>query len=66
MLAEGASPQQVLAAITDPELEPDFSMQQYGVVALGFEDEPATYTGAGTPGWKGTYVGTGCLYKGTF
>lgn len=64
MLLEGASPRQVLAAITDPSFDPDFSMQQYGIVALGFEGEPATYTGAGTPGWKGDLRGHGVSVQG--
>jgi uncharacterized Ntn-hydrolase superfamily protein len=64
MLAEGASPQSVLTAITDPAFDPDFSLQQYGIVALGFEDHPATYTGAGTPGWKGSLSGYGVSVQG--
>jgi uncharacterized Ntn-hydrolase superfamily protein len=64
MLLEGASPQEVLAAITDPAFDPDFSAQQYGVVALGFEDRPATYTGAGTPGWRGDLRGHGVSVQG--
>lgn len=64
MLLEGASPQEVLAAITDPAFDPDFSAQQYGIVALGFEGRPATYTGAGTPGWKGDLRGYGVTIQG--
>jgi uncharacterized Ntn-hydrolase superfamily protein len=64
MLLEGASPQEVLAAITDPAFDPDFATQQYGIVALGFEDRPATYTGADTPGWKGALRGHGVSVQG--
>lgn len=64
MLREGASPQAVLAAITDPAFDDDFSEQQYGVVALGFEDRPATYTGRDTPGWKGDLRGYGVSVQG--
>lgn len=64
MLLEGASPQEVLAAITDPAFDPDFAVQQYGVVALGFEDKPATYTGSETPGWKGDLRGYGVSVQG--
>lgn len=64
MLSEGASPQAVLAAITDPAFDSDFSEQQYGIVALGFEDKPATYTGADTPGWKGDLRGYGVSVQG--
>lgn len=64
MLSEGASPQAVLAAITAPAFDPDFSEQQYGIVALGFEDKPATYTGADTPAWKGDLRGYGVSVQG--
>jgi uncharacterized Ntn-hydrolase superfamily protein len=64
MLSEGASPQAVLAAITDPAFDSDFSEQQYGIVALGFEGRPATYTGADTPGWKGDLRGYGVSVQG--
>lgn len=64
MLSEGASPQAVLAAITDPAFDDDFSEQQYGIVALGFEGRPATYTGADTPGWKGDLRGYGVSVQG--
>lgn len=64
MLSEGASPREVLAAITDPAFDSDFSEQQYGIVALGFENRPATYTGADTPGWKGDLRGYGVSVQG--
>lgn len=64
MLLEGASPRQVLAAITDPAFDSDFAEQQYGIVALGFEDEPATYTGGETPGWKGDLKGHAVSVQG--
>jgi uncharacterized Ntn-hydrolase superfamily protein len=59
MLEEGASPQQVIAAITRPDFDPNFDLQQYGVAALGFENRPAAYTGEGADGWKGS--AQGCL-----
>ena len=64
MLLEGASPQQVLAAITDPAFDPNFAMQQYGIVALGYEGKSANYTGAGTPVWKGALRGYGVSVQG--
>lgn len=64
MLLEGASPQEVLAAITDPAFDPDFSLQQYGIVALGFEDKSVAYTGTRTPGWNGGLRGTGVTVQG--
>ncbi|HEV7905281.1 MAG TPA: DUF1028 domain-containing protein [Pyrinomonadaceae bacterium] len=64
MLLEGASPQAVIAAITDPDFDLNFSLQQYGVVALGFENKPATYTGVDTDGWRGVAHGYGVSIQG--
>jgi uncharacterized Ntn-hydrolase superfamily protein len=64
MLLEGASPQAVIAAITNPDFDLNFSLQQYGVAALGFESKPATYTGADTDGWKGAAQGYGVSVQG--
>jgi uncharacterized Ntn-hydrolase superfamily protein len=64
MLLEGASPQAVIAAITNPEFDSNFSLQQYGVVALGFESKPANYTGADTDSWKGAAQAFGVSVQG--
>jgi uncharacterized Ntn-hydrolase superfamily protein len=64
MLVEGASPQAVITAITKPEFDLNFSLQQYGVVALGFESKPATYTGSDTDAWKGAAHGYGVSVQG--
>ncbi|HYG81538.1 MAG TPA: DUF1028 domain-containing protein [Pyrinomonadaceae bacterium] len=64
MLLEGASPQEVLAAITAPEFDPEFAVQQYGIVALGFENRSATYTGSGVADWKGELRGYGVSVQG--
>lgn len=64
MLLEGNSPQKIIKAITDPAFDPNYSLQQYGVVALGFENKPATYTGADTDNWKGVARGYGVSVQG--
>ena len=64
MLLEGASPARVLAAITDPAFDPEFAVQQYGIVALGFENRSATYTGSGVADWKGELRGHGVTAQG--
>jgi uncharacterized Ntn-hydrolase superfamily protein len=64
MLLEGANAEAVITAITNPEFDSNFSLQQYGVVALGFESKPATYTGADTEGWKGAAQGYGVSVQG--
>ncbi len=51
MLRAGASPMEIVRAVTDSVFDPVFSLQQYGVAALGHA--PAAYTGAGTDAWMG-------------
>lgn len=64
MLLEGASPQEVIAAITKPDFDPNFDLQQYGVAALGFNGRTATYTGENTDGWKGFAQGYNVSVQG--
>jgi uncharacterized Ntn-hydrolase superfamily protein len=64
MLLEGASPQAVITAITNPGFDLNSSLQQYGVAALGFESNPATYTGVDTDGWKGAAQSYGVSVQG--
>jgi uncharacterized Ntn-hydrolase superfamily protein len=58
MLAGGASPREVIAAIASARFDSlagvDTSrLRQYGVAALGFENAPAAYTGSWTSDWSG-------------
>lgn len=64
MLGEGRSPQSILAAIIDPAFDSNFTLQQYGIVALGFESQPATYTGVETDDWKGVGSSYGVTVQG--
>lgn len=64
MLLEGASPGDVISLITNPEFDLNFSLQQYGIAALGFENKSATYTGTDTDGSKGTAQGYGVSVQG--
>ncbi|MGH9941101.1 MAG: DUF1028 domain-containing protein, partial [Pyrinomonadaceae bacterium] len=64
MLLEGASPQEVMAAITNPDFDSNFSLQQYGVAALGSENRPVAYTGEDTDSWKGSAQGYGVSVQG--
>ena len=54
MLRAGASPAEIVRAVTDSAFDPVFVFQQYGVAALGHA--PAAYTGAETDGWHGHEV----------
>jgi uncharacterized Ntn-hydrolase superfamily protein len=58
LLAGGASPRDVIAAIASHRFDSiagiDTSkLRQYGVAALGYEDAPAAYTGVWTFDWRG-------------
>ncbi|HYG61310.1 MAG TPA: DUF1028 domain-containing protein [Thermoanaerobaculia bacterium] len=64
MLAKGASPAQVIAAVANKEFDSDWQEQQYGVAALGFEDASAAFTGAGTYDVKGDLQGYGVSVQG--
>jgi uncharacterized Ntn-hydrolase superfamily protein len=64
MLLEGASPQEIIAAIIKDEFDSNFSLQQYGIAALGFEGKPAAYTGTDTDDWKGAAQGYGVSVQG--
>lgn len=64
MLLERASPQDAIRAITNPEFDLNFSLQQYGIAALGFENKTATYTGKDIDGWKSTAQGYGVSVQG--
>lgn len=64
MLSKGASPQEVIDAIIVPKFDPDFSLQQYGVAALGFENESRSYTGAEVSDAKAEAQGYGVSVQG--
>lgn len=64
MLLEGASPTEVIEAITDSKFDPTFSTQQYGVAALGFENETRSYTGANVHDVKADTQGYGVSVQG--
>ncbi|HEX6042326.1 DUF1028 domain-containing protein [Longimicrobium sp.] len=51
MLRGGASPMEIVRAVTDSVFDPGFGAQQYGVAALGHA--PVAYTGAATEAWMG-------------
>jgi len=72
LLAAGESPQRVIAEITSDAFDPDpwwsftsgAQVRQYGVVALGFESAPASYTGRRTLSWAGSEQGAGVSVQG--
>ena len=62
MLSEGASAEEILDAMRDPEFDPE--NQQYAVVLLKEGEAPAVYTGTETSGWKGSAIGDGVSVQG--
>jgi uncharacterized Ntn-hydrolase superfamily protein len=72
LLASGATPTEVVEKISSRAFDPQplFSWlsgretRQYGVVALGFENSPATFTGSRTIGWAGSLHGSGVSVQG--
>jgi uncharacterized Ntn-hydrolase superfamily protein len=72
LLEAGESPEQVIAEVTSPAFDPSpwwslsagSEVRQYGVVALGWESAPASYTGRHTLSWAGSQQGTGVSVQG--
>jgi uncharacterized Ntn-hydrolase superfamily protein len=72
LLEAGETPQQVIAELTNAAFDPDpwwsltsgAQVRQYGVVALGSESAPASYTGHHTLSWAGSQQGPGVSVQG--
>jgi uncharacterized Ntn-hydrolase superfamily protein len=64
MLSEGASPQEVIEAVTDLGFDPEVELRQYGVVAFGHENGAMAYTGAGTNPSAGDLQANGVSVQG--
>ncbi len=69
LLAGGASPQAVIEGIANADFDSlagvDTSrLRQYGVVALGFEAQPAAFTGSWTFAWQGSAQASGVSVQG--
>jgi len=69
MLAGGASPRAVIAALANAGFDStagvDTSrLRQFGVAALGFETEPAAFTGSWTFAWQGHALAPGVSVQG--
>ncbi len=64
MLLEGANPEDVIKAITDPIFDPTFSIQQYGVVAFDYENDSRFFTGENVSDAKAEAQGYGVSVQG--
>ena len=64
MMRAGATPDEILATITDPKFDPDYSRQQYAIVTFDAFDKPVTYTGTNTEDYHGAITGEGFSTQG--
>src|SRR5262245_11113116 len=72
LLHSGASPRVVMERITEKNSDPQpllswssgLQVRQYGVVALHYEGEPASFTGTRTWGWSGSSQAPGVSVQG--
>ncbi|MGA0556652.1 DUF1028 domain-containing protein [Larkinella sp. VNQ87] len=62
MIRAGASPEQIIAALRDPQFDPEH--QQYAVVTLAHPDASRTYTGDSTHAHKGALTAYGVSVQG--
>ena len=52
LLAEGQTPEEILAVVTDPAWDAAVEQRQYGIAALS--GSAVSFTGSGTPDWHGS------------
>lgn len=64
LLREGATPDSVLAEITDPIFDPDFEYQQHGIVSLLPDTEAVGYTGRKNGAFAGDLQGPNVSIQG--
>ena len=64
LIRTGVAPDQILAAIIDPNFDPEFSRQQYAIMTFDAFDRPVTYTGTNTEDYHGAITGDGFSTQG--
>jgi uncharacterized Ntn-hydrolase superfamily protein len=64
LIRNGATPDQILATITDPDFDPRFSHQQYAIATFDAFDKPVTFTGTNTEDYHGAITGNGFATQG--
>ncbi len=64
LLQQKKSPEEIIAAITDPAFDPTHANQQHGIAALGFDRNAAGYTGGNTVSYNGDLQGDGVSVQG--
>jgi len=62
LLQAGSTPDEVVAALTDPDRDIAFQTRQYGVVTLDLQ--AATFTGTAAQAWAGAREGSGVTTEG--
>jgi uncharacterized Ntn-hydrolase superfamily protein len=64
LIGAGVSPDKILAVITDPSFDAKFARQQYAIMTFDEFEAPASFTGAETPGHRGSLTGRGFSVQG--
>jgi uncharacterized Ntn-hydrolase superfamily protein len=64
LIRSGMTPAKILAVITDPSFDPKFAQQQYAILTFDALETPANFTGAETPGDRGSVTGPGFSIQG--
>jgi uncharacterized Ntn-hydrolase superfamily protein len=64
LIGQGVTPEKILAVITDPSFDSKFARQQYAIMTFDAYDAPANFTGAETPGDRGSLTGPGFSVQG--
>jgi uncharacterized Ntn-hydrolase superfamily protein len=64
LLGLGQSPQDILDVIANASFDSQYQIRQYGIAALGFVDESASFTGTGADDWKGDVQGRAVAVQG--
>ncbi len=63
-MAEGATPEEVLEILTDPQARPDLHNGQYGIVTLAHLDAATAFTGREASEQRGHLVASGVAVQG--
>ena len=64
MIRSGYSPDSILYSIINPQFDPNFRQQQYGIVSVNYINQPVTFTGGATQGSSGSLTAAGVSIQG--
>ena len=64
MMLDGASPAEIIAAMSAADVRDDFEWGQLGVVTLEHSEQPAAFTGGESSAWRGHQLAPGFSVQG--